>query len=76
MKIPIYQIDAFTSEIFSGNPAAVCILDTWINDEQLLNLLPQRTICQRQPSSSGIMMDLTSDGLHPLQKSLYADTRH
>jgi len=35
MKIPIYQVDAFTSEIFSGNPAAVCILDTWIDDRRL-----------------------------------------
>ncbi len=30
MKIPVYQIDAFTDEPFSGNPAAVCPLDGWI----------------------------------------------
>ncbi|PPL03068.1 hypothetical protein SAMN05444682_103393 [Parapedobacter indicus] len=24
MKLRIYQIDAFTDRIFSGNPAAVC----------------------------------------------------
>ncbi len=35
MKIPIYQVDAFTSEVFSGNPAAVCMLDTWIDDKRL-----------------------------------------
>ena len=28
MKIPLYQVDAFTSEIFKGNPAAVCPLKT------------------------------------------------
>lgn len=28
-KIPIYQVDAFTDRLFSGNPAAVCILDSW-----------------------------------------------
>ena len=33
MKIKIYQIDAFTDKVFSGNPAAVCILDHWIDDE-------------------------------------------
>jgi len=27
MGIPIYQVDAFTSEPFKGNPAAVCLLD-------------------------------------------------
>ena len=33
IKIPIYQIDTFTSEVFSGNPAAVCMLDAWIDDK-------------------------------------------
>jgi predicted PhzF superfamily epimerase YddE/YHI9 len=32
MKIPLYQVDAFTSELFSGNPAAVCILEDWFDD--------------------------------------------
>jgi PhzF family phenazine biosynthesis protein len=27
MEIPIYQVDAFTNEVFKGNPAAVCLLD-------------------------------------------------
>lgn len=27
MDIPIFQVDAFTSERFRGNPAAVCVLD-------------------------------------------------
>ena len=29
MKRTIYQVDAFTREVFQGNPAAVCILDQW-----------------------------------------------
>lgn len=29
MRIPIYQIDAFTDHLFGGNPAAVCPLDDW-----------------------------------------------
>ena len=32
-KIKIYQVDAFADKLFSGNPAAVCILDSWISDE-------------------------------------------
>ena len=27
MEIPLFQVDAFTDRPFSGNPAAVCILD-------------------------------------------------
>ena len=33
LKIPIYQVDAFTSEVFKGNPAAVCPLKEWLPDE-------------------------------------------
>jgi PhzF family phenazine biosynthesis protein len=32
MKIDLYQIDAFTDRVFSGNPAAVCPLQTWLPD--------------------------------------------
>ena len=35
MKIPIYQIDAFTSTVFKGNPAAVCPLTSWLDDRIL-----------------------------------------
>jgi PhzF family phenazine biosynthesis protein len=33
MRLPLYQVDAFvTGEPFSGNPAAVCPLETWLPD--------------------------------------------
>lgn len=32
MPIPIFQVDAFTSEPFKGNPAAVCVLDKYRDD--------------------------------------------
>ncbi|HEX9941515.1 MAG TPA: PhzF family phenazine biosynthesis protein [Thermoanaerobaculia bacterium] len=35
MKIPAYHIDAFSGTVFSGNPAAVCPLDRWLDDETL-----------------------------------------
>jgi PhzF family phenazine biosynthesis protein len=33
MRIPLYQIDAFTSRVFAGNPAAVCPLERWLEDD-------------------------------------------
>ncbi len=33
MKIPMYQVDAFTRERFHGNPAAVCLLEEWLPDD-------------------------------------------
>jgi PhzF family phenazine biosynthesis protein len=35
MEIPIYQIDAFARGVFSGNPAAVCPLKSWLPDATL-----------------------------------------
>jgi PhzF family phenazine biosynthesis protein len=35
MRIALYQVDAFTSKVFAGNPAAVCLLDRWIDDSIL-----------------------------------------
>ncbi len=32
MQLQIFQIDAFTSTIFRGNPAAVCPLEHWLDD--------------------------------------------
>lgn len=32
MDIPVYQVDAFATRPFTGNPAAVCPLDAWLDD--------------------------------------------
>ena len=46
MKIPIYQVDAFTSEVFSGNPAAVCMLDKWIDDRKLQSIAAENNLSE------------------------------
>jgi PhzF family phenazine biosynthesis protein len=38
MKQAIYQVDAFTTSLFQGNPAAVCPLDKWL-DDSLMQLI-------------------------------------
>ncbi len=35
MKLPLYQVDAFTQRVFGGNPAAVCPLPEWLEDDLL-----------------------------------------
>lgn len=32
MTLPLFQIDAFASRAFVGNPAAVCPLEHWLDD--------------------------------------------
>jgi PhzF family phenazine biosynthesis protein len=35
MPVPLFHVDAFTDRPFSGNPAAVCPLKAWLDDETL-----------------------------------------
>ncbi|UAJ14111.1 PhzF family phenazine biosynthesis protein [Aquirufa lenticrescens] len=46
MKIPIYQVDAFTNERFKGNPAAVCPLDTWLPDAVMQNIAAENNLAE------------------------------
>ncbi len=46
MKIPIYQIDAFTSQAFGGNPAAVCPLENWIEDGLMQKIASENNLSE------------------------------
>ena len=46
MEIDIFQIDAFTSELFKGNPACVIPLDDWLPDELLLNIAKENNVSE------------------------------
>lgn len=46
MRIPIYQIDAFTSKQFKGNPAAVCPLDEWVNDDLMQKIAAENNLSE------------------------------
>ena len=46
MKIPIYQVDAFTSEVFKGNPAAVCPLKEWLPDKIMQEIAKENNLSE------------------------------
>ncbi len=46
MDIPIYQVDAFASEVFKGNPAAVCPLEAWLPDETLQAIAAENNLSE------------------------------
>jgi len=46
MRVPIYQVDAFTSEVFHGNPAAVCPLEDWLPDEVLQAIAAENNLSE------------------------------
>lgn len=45
-SLPIYQVDAFTSSVFGGNPAAVCPLQTWLPDEKMQKLAVENNLSE------------------------------
>ena len=46
MQLPIYQVDAFTSRLFHGNPAAVCPLESWLADETLQAIAAENNLSE------------------------------
>lgn len=46
MKLPLYQIDAFTSTVFRGNPAAVVPLEAWLSDDILQNIAAENNLSE------------------------------
>jgi len=46
MKIPIVQVDAFTSQVFRGNPAAICPLESWLDDQTLQSIAAENNLSE------------------------------
>lgn len=46
IQIPIYQIDAFADKVFAGNPAAVCPLEDWLDDEILQKIAEENNLSE------------------------------
>jgi PhzF family phenazine biosynthesis protein len=46
MNLTIYQVDAFTKEVFKGNPAAVCPLTEWLPDETMQRIALENNLAE------------------------------
>lgn len=46
MKIRQYQVDAFTTNVFEGNPAAVCPLNAWLDDALLQTIANENNLSE------------------------------
>ena len=56
MKLKIYQVDAFASEVFKGNPAAVIPLESWIEDDVMQKIAMENNLSETAfivPSEEG-----------------------
>jgi PhzF family phenazine biosynthesis protein len=46
MKIPLFQVDAFTSRLFGGNPAAVCPLEAWLDERTMQSIAAENNLAE------------------------------
>src|SRR5919202_3920722 len=46
MELPVFKVDAFTERVFSGNPAAVCPLDTWLPDDVMQAIAAENNLAE------------------------------
>ncbi|MEQ9568101.1 MAG: PhzF family phenazine biosynthesis isomerase, partial [Pseudomonadales bacterium] len=46
MKIKQYQVDAFATRAFEGNPAAVCPLESWLDDNVLQAIAEENNLSE------------------------------
>ena len=45
-SITIFQVDTFTTELFSGNPAAVCELESWLPDQKMQSIAMENNLSE------------------------------
>lgn len=45
-SIKMYQVDAFTDTLFTGNPAAVCVLHQWLNSEVMQQIASENNLSE------------------------------
>lgn len=41
-----YVVDAFTDKVFGGNPAAICILESWLSEETMMNITIENNLSE------------------------------
>ena len=46
MLIKLYQIDAFTENIFGGNSAAICRLNQWLSDNIMQKIASENNLSE------------------------------
>ena len=46
MRLPIYQVDAFTDSLFGGNPAAVCPLEAWLPEKTMQAIAAENNLAE------------------------------
>lgn len=65
LKISVYQVDAFTSKVCKGNPAAVCLVDGILTEDTMLDIAAEMNL-----SETAFIQPLTGSG--PADTDMYS----
>lgn len=60
MPLPFFQIDAFTTSVFAGNPAAVVVVPDWPSDKVLLDMAAEHNLA----ATAFLKQDAQPDRFH------------
>lgn len=61
LSMQIFQVDAFTAELFKGNPAAVMVLDAWLDEALMQRIAMENNLSETAfvcPRSTGDGWDI------------------
>ncbi|NWG87893.1 MAG: PhzF family phenazine biosynthesis protein [Hydrogenophilaceae bacterium] len=59
MQLQMYQVDAFASRVFEGNPAAICPLPAWLDDSVMQAIAQENNLSETAffvPSEKGFQL--------------------
>ena len=46
MKLQYFEVDAFASKPFHGNPAGICPLEKWLDDALMQNIAAENNLAE------------------------------
>lgn len=64
MKLPVFQVDAFTDTVFGGNPAAVCPLESWLEPSEMQAIAAENNLAE---TAFFVRSDGVEDGRYELR---------
>lgn len=72
----MYQVDAFTTSLFKGNPAAVIVQDAWLDDHLMQNIALENNLSETALSKCWMQKIMKFAGLRRPRKWISVDMPH
>jgi PhzF family phenazine biosynthesis protein len=71
----MYQVDAFTQALFKGNPAAVIVVDEWLDQNLMQNIALENNLSETAFVKNKMMLIMKFVGFHQQMRLPFVDMR-